>query len=46
MDKDYILNDKEYEIFKQFSIKMTQNTKKDNLSKIILFKDITKSNDL
>ena len=46
MDKDYILNDKEYEIFKQFSIKMTQNTKKDYLSKIILFKDITKSNDL
>lgn len=32
MDKDYILNDKEYEIFKQFSIKMTQNTKKDYFS--------------
>ena len=28
MDKDYILNDKEYEIFKQFSIKRHKIQKK------------------
>ena len=46
MDKDYILSDEEYKIFQIFSIKMTPNTKKDYLSKIILFKDITKTENL
>ena len=38
MNKDSILTSEEYEIFKLFSTKMAPSTKKDYLSKIILFK--------
>ena len=46
MEEKYILNDKEYEIFQSFSIKMEPNTKKDYLSKIILLKEFTKVENL
>lgn len=46
MDNNYILSEKEFEIFKLFSIKMTPATKKDYLSKIILFKKETEVEDL
>lgn len=46
MDNNYILSDKEFEIFQLFSIKMTPATKKDYLSKIILFKEHTQVEDL
>ncbi|MEG0050660.1 MAG: tyrosine-type recombinase/integrase [Terrisporobacter sp.] len=42
MEKNYILTNEEYEIFQIFSIKMTPSTKKDYLSKVLLFKDFTK----
>ena len=40
MEKNLILTNEEYEIFQKFSIKMTPTTKKDYLSKIILFKEV------
>lgn len=46
MEENYILSNKEYEIFQLFSIKMTPSTKKDYLSKIILFKESSKVEDL
>ena len=46
MDNNYILNEREFEIFQLFSIKMTPATKKDYLSKIILFKEKMKIEDL
>lgn len=46
MDNNYILSEKEFEIFKLFSIKMTPSTQKDYLSKIILFKEKTNMKDL
>ena len=46
MDNNYILSEKEFEIFQLFSIKMTPSTKKDYLSKIILFKEKTQVQDL
>ncbi len=46
MEENYILSNKEYEIFQLFSIKMTPATKKDYLSKIILFKESSKVEDL
>ncbi|WP_455538268.1 tyrosine-type recombinase/integrase [Terrisporobacter sp.] len=46
MEETYILNDEEFKIFQMFSIKMTPNTKKDYLSKIILFKENTKIENL
>lgn len=39
MDNNYILSEAEFKIFELFSIKMTPPTKKDYLSKIILFKE-------
>ena len=38
MENNHILTNEEFEIFQKFSIKMTPNTKKDYLSKVILFK--------
>ena len=46
MDNNYILSEREFEIFQLFSIKMTPATKKDYLSKIILFKEKTEVEDL
>lgn len=46
MDNSYILSEREFEIFKLFSIKMTPATKKDYFSKIILFKEKTNVEDL
>lgn len=46
MDKDLILTKEEYDIFEQFSIKMAPSTKKDYLSKIILFKGFIKIDNL
>ena len=42
MENNHILTNEEFEIFKKFSIKMTPNTKKDYLSKVILFKEVIK----
>lgn len=46
MDNNYILSEREFEIFQLFSIKMIPATKKDYLSKIILFKEKTEVEDL
>ena len=46
MEEKYILSKNEYEIFKQFSIKMAPATQKDYLSKIILLKDVADTNNL
>lgn len=46
MDNNYILSEREFEIFQLFSIKMAPATKKDYLSKIILFKEKTEVEDL
>lgn len=46
MDNDYILSEKEFEIFQLFSVKMVPSTKKDYLSKIILFKEKCNVEDL
>ena len=46
MDNSYILSEREFEIFKLFSIKMRPATKKDYFSKIILFKEKTNVEDL
>ena len=45
MDNNYILSEREFEIFQSFSIKMKPATKKDYLSKIILFKEKTEVED-
>ena len=42
MENNHILTNEEFEIFQKFSIKMTPNTKKDYLSKVILFKEVIK----
>ena len=42
MENNHILTHEEFEIFQKFSIKMTPNTKKDYLSKVILFKEVIK----
>ena len=41
-ENNQILTNEEFEIFQKFSIKMTPNTKKDYLSKVILFKEVIK----
>lgn len=46
MDNNYILSEREFEIFQLFSIKMIPATKKDYLSKIILFKEKIEVEDL
>lgn len=46
MDNSYILSEREFEIFELFSTKMTPATKKDYFSKILLFKEKTKVDDL
>lgn len=46
MDNNYISSEREFEIFQLFSIKMAPATKKDYLSKIILFKEKTEVEDL
>lgn len=46
MSNNYILSQKEFEIFELFSIKMKPSTKNDYLSKIILFKEKTEIDDL
>ena len=42
MENNHILTNEEFEIFQKFSIKMTPNTKIDYLSKVILFKEVIK----
>ena len=46
MDNNYILSQSEFQIFQLFSVKMAPTTKKDYLSKIILFKETVNMEDL